>query len=490
MLALRFAPMLTAFAILAGQLYADTPQGPTNEVQTQPARREKLGKILTQRGSLEASTNVDLVCRLRSRPGTSIASTIKWVIDEGSQVKKGQTLLELDDSFLKEQQQEKPLRVETARQFLEQASDQAKAVQVQTESELKKAAVAVELARLDLKHYVDGEYPLALLDLQSRLESAEADVAEADAAVEQAKRGQPTGSLQAKQLRVKSARTALEKLKQERRVLEDFVFPRKRRELEAKIDAAVAGLERMKLEAKVANAKIQMEVDAKRMALKQEQDGLHAIEEDLRNCTLVAPRDGFVVYATSEQARQGVQTSSRIVAQGEPVSPGQVLLRLPDLSHMDVQLFIPEAVITHVRKQQATKVFVDAFPGRELRGQVKEVATVASPREWYLNDIKVYAVKIALDGILPNLKPGMSAEVVIDTGRELGERLTIPRQAVVRPAALGKPSRCFVKTPKGIEEREIQIQWMDSRVAVIYSGVAEGEQVVVNPRVASLPRRN
>ena len=59
-----------------------------------PATRGALAETIVQRGSLHAVESTDLVCRVR----TGSKDSIKWVIDDGSPVKKGDKLIELDSS--------------------------------------------------------------------------------------------------------------------------------------------------------------------------------------------------------------------------------------------------------------------------------------------------------------------------------------------------------------------------------------------------------
>ena len=59
---------------------------------------------LSERGDLEPAEKLDLTCKVRTpdRDEPS-ASTIVWVIDNGTTVKKGDLLLKLDDAMLREE---------------------------------------------------------------------------------------------------------------------------------------------------------------------------------------------------------------------------------------------------------------------------------------------------------------------------------------------------------------------------------------------------
>jgi RND family efflux transporter MFP subunit len=301
---------------------------------------------VVERGAVEPVLVTDVVCQVRGREAGKAATTIKSVVEDGTPVKKGQLLMELDDAALREQLQEQ------------------KAVVGQKEAALARA--------------------------------------------EKEREG------------VAAARAAL--------------------------DAA-----------------------AKRVK---------ELEEDVARCKLVAPHDGMAVYYVPEQGRFGAGAQA-VVAQGEPVRQGQKLLRVCDLSKLQLKTRVHEALVSRVRDGQAARVAVDAFPGRRLSGRVKDVAKVASQQDWLTSDVKVYPTTVALESDIAGLKPGMSAEVTIVTEERKGV-LRLPAQAVL--GAGGAKRVCYVRQGEGIEERELKLGASDGGFVEVREGVMEGERVVGDPR--------
>src|SRR5262249_3463480 len=103
-------------------------------------------------------------------------TTIKSVIDDGSHVKKGQLLVELDDSGLIEQLKTQKITLDGAESNKVQAEESYKINQSQNESDIKTAEIALQLAELDLKKYREGDYPQALKDVDGRISMAQSDV--------------------------------------------------------------------------------------------------------------------------------------------------------------------------------------------------------------------------------------------------------------------------------------------------------------------------
>src|SRR5262249_33093656 len=77
--------------------------------------------------------------------------------------------------------------------------------------------------------------------------------------------------------------------------------------------------------------------------------------DDIRNCTLVAPHDGMVVYKISEQSRSGTGSQKGILAVGEPVYESKTLLSIPDLRHMQARLKVHESLQPRVRPDKVRK---------------------------------------------------------------------------------------------------------------------------------------
>src|SRR5262249_50695716 len=128
---------------------------------------ETVQPTISVRGDVESAEVTDIICRVRSWSSpTSPATIIKWVIDNGAIVERGQVLVELDDSGLREQLQERKVFLEQARAALAFAEENEKIVASQNESDIQAARVAVELAELDLKKYMNGDYPQAYQDVQ------------------------------------------------------------------------------------------------------------------------------------------------------------------------------------------------------------------------------------------------------------------------------------------------------------------------------------
>src|SRR5262249_18513286 len=66
-----------------------------------PVVPRALDVAVVERGTAESADATDVVCRVRATAQGKAATTIKWLVEDGTLVKKGQRLVELDDSALR-----------------------------------------------------------------------------------------------------------------------------------------------------------------------------------------------------------------------------------------------------------------------------------------------------------------------------------------------------------------------------------------------------
>jgi HlyD family secretion protein len=505
---------------------------------------ERLQLTITERGQLESADNKEIVCRVKARSANStVATTIRWIIDDGKEVQKGDKLIQLDDSGLFEQLKQQKITLDQAYALFVQADTNADIVESQNKSDIATAKLALELATIDLKKYEEGEFIQQAKEIEGRLTMAKSDLAmweeRAAWAARMAKPGRrfvTTSQAQADEARLKSARIALSKIEEEERVLKKYTYERSRKDFQGKIDEGKRALERVIAQARAKEVQAEADRKSKRSIWEQEQLKLQDIEEEIKKCSITAQHAGLVVYYVSEQSRYGSGSQQSIIAQGEPVREGQKLMRIPDLNKMVVNTRVHEAMISRVRGEKWQKtgysdgvqaaltmlhgpwsrlvgmsafeeireefseankhleqtkladglpaqIRIDAFPERVLSGEVKFVATVASQQDWSSADVKVYQCLVSIKESVPGLKPGMSAEVTILTDSSRDNCLAVPVQSILGTVDMGDKRRVYVQTPEGPEPREVVIGLSNDKMAEVVSGLQEGETIIVNPRV-------
>ena len=208
-------------------------------------------------------------------------------------------------------------------------------------------------------------------------------------------------------------------------------------------------------------------------------------EDALQKLQLVAPQDGTITYLTGEVGD---------LAQGGMFNP-QVLIKLSDLSKMEVLVNVNENDITDVSLNDYALVEVDAYQDRKFKGVVKEVAYAASTSSGgSQQQVTNFQVKVQMLEVADGMRPGMSAAVDIITEKR-EQVLTIPIQSLTsnekrqwgnRSEKSGNKGRNVVFVVKGntVEQRFVETGIVGDRDYEVISGLEEGEEIVTGGFVA------
>lgn len=129
--------------------------------------------------------------------------------------------------------------------------------------------------------------------------------------------------------------------------------------------------------------------------------------------------DGFNDKITSPV--NGVVLDRSIEA-GENAAPGATLVVVADLEHLTLTVYVSEDRYGQIALGQTYPVTVDSFPGEKFSGTVTSIASQAefTPRNVQTTENRkttVFAIKLALAPSGGKLKPGMPADVHLDSGQ-------------------------------------------------------------------------
>ncbi len=148
-----------------------------------------------------------------------------------------------------------------------------------------------------------------------------------------------------------------------------------------------------------------------------------ASADNLSKCRFVAPFDGVVSALNVEKGE--------IVITGTMNNPGTQIMVVSDLSKMLVRADVDETDVVDMRVGQKTKISVDAFPDTTFTGTVTEIGSTAKRSALGTVENQTnFEVKVVFDENVPGVRPGMTADVDIETGLH-AKTLAVPIQAVV-----------------------------------------------------------
>jgi RND family efflux transporter MFP subunit len=434
-------------------------QDPDVRVGDAPTQEVKPGKLrltLKERGYVEAARTKDVYCNVEK------GTTIIRIVPEGSAVKKGEIIAELDSAALKDQLINQRITTKAA---------EANFLNARLMREVAEVAIAEykEIFRQDeetLQGEIEGARA-AIRKTQERLERTRA-ARERLAEMLRAAGGARTPADAVAEVdiqdRIEEAELTLDREKRsltqaegKREVLRKYTYPKTLKELESEVKKA------------------RSDELAKEATWELEKGRENKLEKQIKNCTLVAPVNGTVLYANDRSRALRGQPQ---IEEGATIRERQKVMSIVDFNDpMQVNVKVPEALIDHVVPQMKALIRIDAFPGETFAGLVTEVAPLPDPSSTFQGSPKVYTTRIRLGGGRPQFRPGMTADaVIVLDDRE--EAIGVPVKAVARYD--GK-DHVAVKGPGGrIEWREVVLGPADGSIVEIKEGLHGGEQVVLD----------
>lgn len=443
------------------------------EARGAQVRRGPLHISVVQRGALEARNSVAVKSEIEGR------ATILYLIGEGTLVKAGDLVCELDSSELTDRRVAQEITVQNNQAGLIKARQVLEIQKSQNESDVAGAQQNLEFAQADLKKYVEGDWPQQLQEREEAIVLAREELAQANDRLEWSARLEEQGfltrtELESDQLAHERAKITLEQTERAKKLLIDYDHPRQLATLEAAVTEAQRELDRVKLQADARLIDYQSDVASAEATLQLEQEKLAKLIDQLQKTKLYAPQDGMVIHARQED-RMG---SNQPIEEGAQVFERQEIMSIPQSTGMVAEAKLHETVLKQVRPGQSCTIRVDAIPGQEFQGMVESVAALPDKSSWWANpDQKLFKTTIPLTGGVPEMRPGMSCEVEIHI-TTIEDTLYVPLQAVYYNRG---ETICFVLDGERTESRGVQIGMSSPQWAEVQAGLALGETVLLSP---------
>ena len=198
-------------------------------------------------------------------------------------------------------------------------------------------------------------------------------------------------------------------------------------------------------------------------------------EDALSKLRLIAPQDGTITFIDGEVGD---------LAQGGMFNPS-VLLKLSDLSKMEVYVNVNENDIADISIDDPAIIEVDAYDGQKFKGRVKEVAYASSVSSGgSQQQVTNFQVKIQMLEVVEGMRPGMSATVDIITA-DKSNVISIPIQSLTSSRSMKKGTNVvFIYNNGIVNERVVETGIVGDRDYEIVSGLEEGDEIVTGSFIA------
>ncbi len=380
--------------------------------------------------------------------GKQGSTTIISLVPEGSIVSAGDIVCELDSAPFRDELATQTIRWEQAKSWVEQAHE------------------ILKVSKIALQEYRDGIYLQDLQQIEKYIEITQTQLKRAQDDLEWSKvvtgkNMQSVSQLRAAEYGEEQSRIVLQEALGMRRRLIEYTGPRLLKNLEAKI------------------ASVEADLLAQESSFQLEDDRRRKLQKMIELCTLRAPRDGLVAYASSSSG-PGWNPNTTPMQEGVTVRQGQTIILLPDANRMRIKVRVNESKVSMVYPGQKTAILIEAFPDKPLTGVVTEVTAIASQANGMLSDVKLYFATVDIDqGGFAGLRTGLSAQVAFIVDRK-DDVTRIPIHSV--RWVDGEPFAAVARTgAAGFDWRSIDLGLMGTAVAEVTKGLKPGDRVVAYP---------
>jgi len=146
------------------------------------------------------------------------------------------------------------------------------------------------------------------------------------------------------------------------------------------------------------------EIEQAQANLKKAVSMVDLLKQNIEDCKVYAPSDGFV--------------SKKFIEEGENAVMGGSLLRLSNLETVNLVIYIPETELAKVKLGQEADIAIDTFKDKNYKGKIIFISPEAefTPKNIQTPEERtklVFAVKIEIPNPQFELKPGLPADATL-----------------------------------------------------------------------------
>jgi RND family efflux transporter MFP subunit len=424
---------------------------------------------LSKDGELQAVDNIDINCAVEG------STVVTQLVDEGTVVKKGDVLVRLDSSTIRQKIDDMSLQLQTADAALTTAVELWHIQESQNDADLSAAQVSLQLAQIDQEQYEQGTYPQSLANAKTDLDMAQLTLKDKDEDLARTKSLFAKGFMTATDIKKAELdeTTSSNDVKKAQTALDVLVKYTHEMDLATKKNALAQAASKVEYTKRINASNLaqkKADVNAKQQAFELLKRQAAHLKDQLDACTITAPTDGIVIYATSSD-----RNAQQALAEGVQVRERQPLLRLPDTSSMKAVVRILEAQVPKLKVDQRATVRIVGIP-RTFGATLAKISPLAdNAQRWWNPDVKEYPVELNLDHTPPGLKPGITAtaDIMLD---QVPDALAVPLSAVY---SAGPDSYVFVRDGNDAKPQKVKLGRSNETQIEVADGIAAGADVLI-----------
>ncbi len=464
------------FVLLLISLFSGASGG-EDSLATYPVTRGDFLVSIVEGGILKAVNEVTV------RNEVDGNSRIIYIVPEGTVVKKGDLIAQLDTAEAEKDLNEALLRYEDDKADFIKAETDVLITRSAVESDVRKVELKVKFAEMDLQRFEEIEKDQEIRNAQINIITAQESLKLAEERLEWSEKLTEEGfetksNLDRDKLAVTNQKLGLERAKSVKKMLSEYDLAKMEAEYRSLLEEARRELERVKQQGDSKILQAQSNCDTARRKLGLSEDRLAKSREQLAATEIHAPQDGMIVYAMNGNRF----SNESMIEEGAVIRQRQAIVKIPDTSAMKVEVKVHESHVNQVLVGQQAFVVLDSLPDKRFSGQVSKIAVLPDAQSRFGNaSLKVYSTEILITEPLPDIKPGASAraEIIIT---KLHDVLVVPIQCVT---TVNGKQICHVNGIGGPKPVEVEIGLFNNRFIEIKSGLEASDRVLLSPPIDS-----
>ncbi len=431
-------------------------------------------------GSLQ-SGSVNAQKKYKLSLQASFNTKLMWVIDENTQVKKGDVLAKFETEDLIDRIDDLKMQVENHEKELSVAIEEEKIQLSTNRASIKEAHDRVVNAENDLRKYRRLEKSKERDKLELSVENTNIALGTAEAAYKTKKTAvnsstgdqteQATNATELKKLQsdIDTQQNNLNNAQRDLTLFKRYSNPQKVTTLENALAQALLNNEKTKISTSSQLIQKRRQISNIRRNLRNASTRLERHQQYLEQMHLEAPVDGVVIYGDPDSRWSNVE-----VKLGMDVTKNRIMMTIPDMNNLVVDFDLAEQLRSKVNEGDRVIITPESINTLKIPGRIRKIDTLPVNQSfWDRNSPKIYKTVVELSHQDQQLVSGMSVQVNIVT-KTIRDALFIPVEAVFEDK---DKFIVYKKTFGAPQEIEVKIGESNDNFVQITQGLLEGDEV-------------
>lgn len=472
-----YALVGAAIAVAAAAAWLRREPGTRASRETE-VLRQRIGLSVREHGILVSEESVPVEVGARGE--------ILELVMSGTRVSKGDLVLRLDHSKLEERLDEHEVNIQTSETERDVSQAEHGLVQTREKNSLSLLRKRLQVAELRLETARAGLTKGNRRLLETDVEIAAIDLRDATEELARQKRLLTKGFVSSAMVepyerRAESARASLEERRVTIQLREKGTTAEQLVELEKDVERLRALVSRGTSAMKRQLEEVDHRIQVSKARIAKNAHHVQRLRSEVARSESRAEVDGVVAVRMYRDWRSGGQWTE--YKPGREVYKNDFIADIINPGRMKVYLMVNEADVNRLATGMCARIRVPAYPEREFRGAVTELAGIGRDRfdvapqgyEDSHSGVTMFNACVSIDGEGAEFRPGMSARVEVEV-EPPRDALFVPRAAVRRRRGETSVLR---KSVGGAAWTRIEGRLHGDRYFMVEKGLSEGDRVVL-----------